>query len=347
MCLLKKKRKFSFQSIVSGEFLKINDTMSDSYSSDSTSDTETCQTFIATKVQDLDKVKAHSMLNATLSGHGAKVKEHGENVSEHDANKTEHDVNDIEHDANVIVHGANVTEHDAQVTNRDRPHQIDHEEIVESNGKLPLRNKIQSIKSTKQRNIHLREHGYKYVGQKKTESGRKEYVVEKPYRILTESKCGKKCRNYKEGRNCMDVTEVDRQAIFSKFWYTMSWSEKKVYVVNLVERVRTPDGSKRREYLYKYFLRIGESRLTVCKEMFLATLGIGEKMMYEWIKNVDYGMPSPPRDNENENERNAKREVKEFARQFLGSLPKVPSHYCRASTSREYIEPTFTSFADL
>ncbi|KAH3709219.1 hypothetical protein DPMN_068681 [Dreissena polymorpha] len=49
---IKKKRKFSFQSIVSGEFLKIDDTMSDSYSSDSTSDTETCQTFIATKVQD-------------------------------------------------------------------------------------------------------------------------------------------------------------------------------------------------------------------------------------------------------------------------------------------------------
>ncbi|XP_062387011.1 uncharacterized protein LOC134076007 [Sardina pilchardus] len=37
----------------------------------------------------------------------------------------------------------------------------------------------------------------------------------------------------------------------------------------------------------------------------------------------------------------------EFIRSFLHDLPKVPSHYCRSTTSKQYLEPVFQSIADL
>ena len=38
---------------------------------------------------------------------------------------------------------------------------------------------------------------------------------------------------------------------------------------------------------------------------------------------------------------------RESVRKFLEDLPKLPSHYCRATTSKEYLEPNFQSVAEV
>jgi len=40
-------------------------------------------------------------------------------------------------------------------------------------------------------------------------------------------------------------------------------------------------------------------------------------------------------------------ELLELVRKFLKDLPKLLSHYCRASTSEEYLEPQFQSIAEV
>ena len=48
---------------------------------------------------------------------------------------------------------------------------------------------------------------------------------------------------------------------------------------------------------------------------------------------------------------NRKRRVNEdaslFVRKFLNSLQKIPSHYCRSTTSKQYLEPSFQSLSQL
>jgi len=38
---------------------------------------------------------------------------------------------------------------------------------------------------------------------------------------------------------------------------------------------------------------------------------------------------------------------RENVRKFLNEIPKLPSHYCRASSSKLYLEPHFSSLADV
>lgn len=78
--------------------------------------------------------------------------------------------------------------------------------------------------------------------------------------------------------------------------------------------------------------------------MFWSTLGIGEWSALNWAKE---GYTQA--DTEEQTHSSARRSVAghEFIRSFLQDLPKVPSLYCRSTTSKQYLEPVFQSMADL
>jgi hypothetical protein len=116
------------------------------------------------------------------------------------------------------------------------------------------------------------------------------YSKLKPQRIIGKSNCGKRCR---KSRQCEPMTENLRTEIHLTFWNNMNWSEKKFYVTALVEQC-TPTQTKcstrdesRRKCTYKYYLKNGEMKVCVCKEMFLSTLGIGEHPLYGWMNSLN------------------------------------------------------------
>lgn len=140
----------------------------------------------------------------------------------------------------------------------------------------------------------MRESGLKYTGQKANEQGKKPYSVERGERILESSKCSKRCELQKKGRHCVLVSENTLKEIFSQFWYNMNWDQKKVYVLGLIERKETASSTTNqsgRNFTYTYFLRVNDERVQVCKEMFLSTLGLHEKMVYKWIGKAKVGVP--------------------------------------------------------
>ena len=108
---------------------------------------------------------------------------------------------------------------------------------------------------------------------------------------------------------------------------------------------RTLDTDSRRSCSFLYFLRKENGKFPVCKSMSVSTLGIGERMMYDWVMKSTNGIPN--KEHYQRPQRQEESNKKIFARNFLMSLPKLPSHYCRASSSKLYLEPVFASVSEL
>jgi hypothetical protein len=238
--------------------------------------------------------------------------------------------------------------------------EIDHEEEIEAEERreesdpVQVREQItESTKGQKRRNKLLRERGLAYKGHKRNEEGHHKLSEDRKERVLREKQCSKLCKKMKKPRFCHSISEVDRQRMFSRFWYQMSWEEKKIYVIGLVEKgekqsATLPDGAVgRRKFSYKYYLRVGDERKEVCRDMFLSTLGLTDKIVYDWIINSEGRVPKSKHPRKMSAREIQSLDAREHAKTYLNELPKVPSHYCRANSKKQYLEPVFNSMADL
>jgi len=145
-------------------------------------------------------------------------------------------------------------------------------------------------------------------------------------------------------RKCNEILEDDRLRVFTDFWSNLSWSEKKIYVISLVKKTsvkqRKIDSTvSRRNSSFSYFLKINGELLNVCKSMFLNTLALGESQVHNWCITREQCELSPNtpkvriclRDSPHKKNR-------KFVNKFLKQISKMPSHYCRTSTSKLYLE---------
>jgi len=167
--------------------------------------------------------------------------------------------------------------------------QIDHEETVVSEN---VQRKRRKKGSSRLKHKMLRMKGKAYSGMKKTDDGWK-LCVERNERVLCPRNCSKRCEKSKV-RHCNDFTEEDRRNIFDQFWGTMDWNQRKVYVNGIVEsgdKATTNNENSRRQKSFRYFLWKNEQRVSVCKGMFLSTLGIGEQTVFGWCRDAENGIP--------------------------------------------------------
>jgi hypothetical protein len=208
-------------------------------------------------------------------------------------------------------------------------------------------------KANRQREVEKahRSRGLSYKGLKKRVNGKYRLSETKAPRVMgppCSCKPGKRRRSF----FCSDFNENDRAVLFKNFW-SMDWAQRKVYVAMSV-KARTvsstinPEKDVHRKNTLVYCLTIGNEQKRVCKEMYLSTLNIGEWSVHSWAKNSTEGMH--PARNANEHNVNASRQMsasKAFAVDYLRTLPKMPSHYCRANSSKLYLEPVFDNMSHL
>ena len=68
-------------------------------------------------------------------------------------------------------------------------------------------------------------------------------------------------------RQCSLITEDNRSAVF---WKEMTWNERKVYVVSLVEKIQvvqiTTGGPSRKSFSFRYRPWQNNNRVVVCKK---------------------------------------------------------------------------------
>lgn len=132
----------------------------------------------------------------------------------------------------------------------------------------------------------------------------------------------------------------------------MTWGEKKIYVRGLikvddVQRRRGREEKSRRNYSMRYFLKAGIKLTRVCKKMFVGTLGLQDRTVVNWVKEDFEDMASDknkPPNRKKEARRNIFKSKVSAVQEFLINLPKMESHYCRASSERLYLlEPVWRS----
>ena len=225
-------------------------------------------------------------------------------------------------------------------------------EIGESNEKENSPPKKKSKKGQGQpeewlrsRNKRRRMKGKSYQGVRLTEEGYKQDVeIEPRYMGLP---CDSDYCYKSKYRHCDLFDEVTRQNIFDKFWSDMDWNQRKVYVASLVDIKKTKapqaEDSKKKNSMY-YHLKLNQEKKQVCKNLFLSTLGLGEWSVLAWLKESQYGIVETSHEKKTPRRKQRKHtEGREKVGEFLDTLPRVPSHYCRSQSSRNYLEPIYDS----
>ena len=200
------------------------------------------------------------------------------------------------------------------------------------------------------KNKTARKLGQEYKGKRKVE-GKWSYNVQKNVKQM-KSRC--KC-NRKEGSviQCSSVTESDRERNFKEYW-KLEWGQKKYFARSLTKMVlnnryrdRTDAAKSKRQFSCIYYLKQGIGKIRVCKTMYIITLSIGEWTALNWQKDFstsgDEDTQKDCRDQGRNQKISRKPEDKKVLEEFFSSLSKVESHYCRASSTRLYLEPTLTS----
>ncbi|CAH1115592.1 unnamed protein product [Psylliodes chrysocephalus] len=205
------------------------------------------------------------------------------------------------------------------------------------------RSKIDKNKWKKQDNYKRREKGLKYKGKKK-EKGTWNYNIEKPAKKLKPRCSCKLSRDNNTKLKCASITENARQEIFEDFW-RKTWGEKKTYVNTLLvvkptKRRRGEQEISRRQTSTEFYLKVGYNLTRVCKKMFLNTLCVGEISIKKWAKEKVI-------DNERVQKQPASGLGIKKIVEFFDRLPKLESHYCRANTSKLYLETVWYSKSQL
>lgn len=182
--------------------------------------------------------------------------------------------------------------------------------------------------------------------------------MEKPKRIIKPRCSHSNLNTNSKAKNsflCALITDQEREKIHSYFWTLESWAEKKAFVRaaavrRKIRRRRKGSKSTKKGSGHDIFLSKDDKNYTkvkVCRLFFLHTLCIGEDSFRRWTKEFTL-QNDVNKDSENDNNLgNESGSISKYKRQqeevktWLGLLPKVPSHYCRASTNKLYVESTF------
>ena len=167
--------------------------------------------------------------------------------------------------------------------------------------------------------------------------------------IKEAKKMGERCQSASCQKSkqiqCCEIDEGRRKEMFKYFWEKLDWKERRMYVKTMVEvsgvkRRRTEAVTSRRSASLFCFLCVNGKRIRVCQRMFLSTLGIRQWTFLKWVGRRGDSPKKTERVRVTTEEHN-------FVKTFLSKLPKVPSHYCRSSSSKLYLEPYFKSISHL
>lgn len=197
-----------------------------------------------------------------------------------------------------------------------------------------------------QKNQKLREQGLPY---KSVNKGAKKarFDVDRNAREM-----GKACEcmlssKPKSRIKCRGFSLDERKKIFEDFW-KVPWSEKKTSLRLLVlcsvpkdTKNRKNENSRRHNTLQFHLKKSDGGLIRVCKTMFLNTLGLREWMVLNCVvQNKDVADISVKKQS---NRKLLTKKRTALVHEFLDSLPKVASHYCRKSTTWFYLESLWLS----
>lgn len=259
---------------------------------------------------------------------------------------------DLENEVEVV---ASYIENEARIQAKED--NIQEEIGAKTVGKKVRKRKSDITKWEMNENKAKRMKGDEYKGLKKN-NGKWTYDQPRNARQI-KSVCNCKHSRSDSKIKCNLFTEEERLNIFKRFWQDLNWEQRKTYVTSLIDTTTPKDkknmknATSRRGVTLFYHLKKNGIRVRVCKKMFNNTLDIGEWSTHSWALlnksednpdiNVDDNDFVPAQPEAVQRKSNRFTERKNNLKYFFDSLPKLESHYCRASSQRLYLEPLWQS----
>lgn len=166
-----------------------------------------------------------------------------------------------------------------------------------------------------------------------------------PARNILRERCnGEVCKGF--AHNCLDISDEERQKILNNFYETGSLQLQREYIARHVKerpvkRKTSGKEQSRRTCTFVYVLPKKESEISVCKKLFLNTLCVTEKTVRTVLSKIKESgvLETEKRGGRAKSLQDRDKTVRDAITKHINRFPRVESHYCRASTSKEYLHP--------
>lgn len=167
-------------------------------------------------------------------------------------------------------------------------------------------------------------------------------------KIIPERKIKKPCSEKCKLKCSTKFTESERLSIFHDYWALGNISKQWNYISNCMTAikpkyryVREGGSREKRRYNNAFYFYLRGEKVRVCKTFFQNTLGITDRPIRTVLeKQNKVGGVLLEEDNRGKHSNHAKvdDEIRKSIKEHIDSIPKMESHYCRANTSKEFID---------
>ncbi|GFO46251.1 DNA repair protein rhp54 [Plakobranchus ocellatus] len=136
----------------------------------------------------------------------------------------------------------------------------------------------------------------------------------------------------------------ERSLIFNNYWALQNIDLQRQFIASTVTKSETKrsynnKAGSRRSSTYCYSLLTSGQKQTVCKKFYLATLGIKQDIVFGAIRKVtETGAVTHDQRGAHENHPTLEVHVLQSIKDHIKSFPSVPSHYCRKTSDKQYLE---------
>lgn len=157
---------------------------------------------------------------------------------------------------------------------------------------------------------------------------------------------GKKCPN-----NCENIPDDRREKLFKYFWDLGTHQRRKDWVAQsaIKKQVKRPDKntSLNRSCAYEYYINENEGRRRVCQKFLINTLDITQKFILYTVASMVDGFAKEDMRGKSGHHNKTSDNVLKDAKEFILSLPLLPSHYCRRDSKKLYLPEEFKNITNL
>ena len=168
-----------------------------------------------------------------------------------------------------------------------------------------------------------------------------ESYVSSTKKIISSKKILKTCKENCKYK-CNAKLTFEQRIFIKQSYYNMDKDRQNFFIVsstrcNITAR-QTKKGFSKRHYSFQYFFVEANEEIRVCKTFWIQTLCISQKIIYNVHEKKDPLTGTPKADmRDKHTKRVVTDEIKNKVNHFISSFPTVDSHYCRSSSTRQYL----------
>lgn len=160
-------------------------------------------------------------------------------------------------------------------------------------------------------------------------------------KLLLQKKMGMPCNEKCRLKCAHKLTNDDRTIIHNNYWKLADINKQREFIIRHMCTINPKHRSQtsNRSLNYSYCFIVNNEKVKVCKSMFMNTLGISSRVILTTTKKMCDGiLEEDKRGKHGKHGRAISLEVKNNIRSHITSFPTIPSHYCRSSTSKQFID---------